>query len=344
MNYCRRLQASVRRRGFTLVELLVVIAIIGVLVALLLPAVQAAREAARRMSCGNNLKQMGLACQNFYDTYNSLPPVDMGDNWGTWAVCILPYTEQSNLYNKWDIKKRYYVQPNEKWQLKMLTCPSRPQGIRTTNGQARTFPGSGSQTTGPGGYTDYGACQGTTDHTIPVSSGFHPDHFNGAFGRVWETVVTCDGVTSSTGRWANPCQRHAHDKLEQWEYRFNFRVITDGTSNTFLIGEKHVPVKSVASGPVWNGDFQSQYRSFAGGRGTQDPQTGRWTTEFRLCTDPNATAFQGASWDLLFGSIHPSACQFALVDGSVKTISNSIDFQTYHRLSLRNDGESVGDF
>src|SRR5262249_36755591 len=96
-----RARNNSRPIGFTLVELLVVIAIIGVLVALLLPAVQAAREAGRRATCTNHLKQMALGCHNFNDVNNSLPPVDMGDNWATWALCILPYCEQKALYDKW---------------------------------------------------------------------------------------------------------------------------------------------------------------------------------------------------------------------------------------------------
>lgn len=109
-------RVALRRRrhaGFTLVELLVVIAIIGVLVALLLPAVQAAREAARRSSCSNNLKQLSLACHNFHDTYKRLPPAGasdsapefgrapLGDRWGaSWLIHILPFVEQKPLYDR----------------------------------------------------------------------------------------------------------------------------------------------------------------------------------------------------------------------------------------------------
>src|SRR5262245_29962927 len=95
--------------GFTLVELLVVIAIIGVLVALLLPAVQSAREAARRMQCQNHLKQIGLAVHSFEDVYKTLPHSRYDDRY-TWAVEILPFIEQKTLYDQWDLTKRYYLQ------------------------------------------------------------------------------------------------------------------------------------------------------------------------------------------------------------------------------------------
>src|SRR6267143_242800 len=94
--------SSMRRRGFTLIELLVVIAIIAVLIALLLPAVQAARDAARRPQCVNNLKQIGLGMMNYESTNGSLPPGEKGCCWGTWGVFILPYIEQTQLYNAWN--------------------------------------------------------------------------------------------------------------------------------------------------------------------------------------------------------------------------------------------------
>src|SRR4026207_1557814 len=105
-----RFSFSVWRRAFTLVELLVVIAIIGILVALLLPAVQAAREAARRMQCGNNLKQIGLALHNYNDTYKVFPSgfmyhgIPTQECWG-WGALILPFVEQAPLHNQIQVSR-----------------------------------------------------------------------------------------------------------------------------------------------------------------------------------------------------------------------------------------------
>jgi prepilin-type N-terminal cleavage/methylation domain-containing protein len=124
-----------RRPGFTLVELLVVIAVIGVLIGLLMPAVQKAREAANRISCANNLKQIGLALHHYHLDFNRLPPrarsAGLADqNYGagaTWAVLILPYLEQDNLYHQWDLNRRYYDQNDNARLTPVRTyfCPTR---------------------------------------------------------------------------------------------------------------------------------------------------------------------------------------------------------------------------
>src|SRR5262245_24566014 len=98
------------RPGFTLIELLVVIAIIAVLIGLLLPAVQQVREAASRTECQNNLKQLGLACQNFHSTYGTLPPSRVGPDHATWAVVLLPFVEQDNIFKLWRLDQPYAAQ------------------------------------------------------------------------------------------------------------------------------------------------------------------------------------------------------------------------------------------
>jgi prepilin-type N-terminal cleavage/methylation domain-containing protein len=115
------------RSGFTLVELLVVLCIIAILIGLLLPAIQRVREAANRISCANNLHQIGLAFHDYHNDFNKLPPCQLDNQGASWAVLILPYMEQGNLYKQWDLSKSYYQQTDlaRRSTVPNYFCPSR---------------------------------------------------------------------------------------------------------------------------------------------------------------------------------------------------------------------------
>jgi prepilin-type N-terminal cleavage/methylation domain-containing protein len=160
-------RAAPARRGFTLIELLVVIAIIAILVGMLLPAVQRARESANRISCANNLKQIGLAMHAYHNTNRALPPSRFDLQGATWAVLIMPYLEQKDLFNAWTLSATYYQQ-NDTARLTALSiyfCPSRPRvsmGSPSIAGDPPNGPGNV-----PGALGDYACNVGTTgmDHT-----------------------------------------------------------------------------------------------------------------------------------------------------------------------------------
>ncbi len=178
------------RGGFTLVELLVVIAIIGILVALLLPAIQAAREAARRSQCINNLKQIGVAMHLFHDTKKAIPPSRIDCDHGTWASEIWPFLEEGNVAAQYDPEASYYAQPLEVLQVQVASylCPTRRsppqisvegdsrQGVPQHSGALGDYAvciGDGHDYTGDGSGTDSSSVDPNNNKTIP----------NGAFRR-----------------------------------------------------------------------------------------------------------------------------------------------------------------
>ncbi len=325
-----------RRDGFTLIELLVVIAIIAVLIGLLVPAVQKVREAANRLSCSNNLKQLGLAVHNFHDTFGSLPPTRLNrDGCPSWCVLILPYIEQGPLYDQWNLQsgsnRAYYLQPlaARQAQVKLYFCPSRrgPGGL-SVNDRTGDVPERGrpSSTPFPGGLGDYACCTGNNPGNAVESS----DNLPNATGAMIEAIRT----------------QSEPDRLTvfTWSSQTRFTTITDGLSNTLLIGEKHVPLgsfgvsrlnanksneKYIGDGSIWNGDMLQNIGRAAGPRNP-------------LALSPQDTF--GTQNIESFGSYHPGVCQFVLCDGSVRTLSNSINPITLGLLAHARDGNPIPNF
>lgn len=323
-------------RGFTLVELLVVIAIIGVMVGLLLPAVQAAREAARRMQCSNNLKQLGLALHNYHDTMQIFPPGVVrqtnpanatGDDgnetfpnnpeW-VWSAMILPQIEQGNLFESLGIGRgrtmtAVFADTTSvptglqllQTPLPAFECPSDPGPALNDN---RKF----AQVTGPqpmpsGGYS-------LSKSNYPGNGGNEGD--TGFFGK-----------NSRTG----------------------MRDIVDGLSNTLMVGERASLLLNQTAQPyaaVWAGR--------GGNSEAQNVKTSayRGYTAYKINSGVSDT---GVTWpDEGFGSLHPGGAQFVLGDGSVRFISETINWTpldtpldrlgTYNRLGRRDDGTPIGEY
>ncbi len=317
---------SERSHGFTLVELLVVIAIIGILIGLLLPAVQSAREAARRVQCANHLKQMGVAALNHEFTHGHLPSGGWGWQWvgdpdrgfgrkqpGGWIYDMLPFVEQQALWNmgagltgqaKMDAAAKVTETP-----LAMFNCPTRRPATTYTAFYGGGYNAINASSVPAHARTDYAINGGTAVVT---------------FGGPSSTTLGDNPAWSGWPAWIKTANGVSHLQSE-----IAMGAIKDGASNTYLVAEKYLHPGDYESGKD-GADNTSMYQG-------HDWDTMRWgsTTHF-----PRQDR-QGVVNPNIFGSAHPGGFQAVLCDGSVRNINFSIDPLTHQNLCNRKDGQAV---
>ncbi|MBN2293962.1 MAG: DUF1559 domain-containing protein [Pirellulales bacterium] len=323
-----------RRKAFTLVELLVVIAIIGILIALLLPAVQAAREAARRSQCINNLKQLSFASLQIEAAHGNFPTGGWGWRWigepersfgkdqpGGWGFCVLPYIEQQDVFTMGENldgdARRQAMEARMATPVPTFVCPSRrspgaypdkrvSQPYHTGNIPHIYYEGGAARSC-------YAICAGSVFYSY--YNGAKPDTIaqSESSGFVWPTVsaVNCNGVSF---------------------YRSEVRMndITDGTSTTLLVAEKYIMPEGYTTGK----DGGDNENLFVG-----------WDNDNFRFTDPNFAGIyrdrSGFRADTSFGSPHSGGINASFCDGSVRGISYEIDKTVYMNLGSRNDGQVI---
>jgi prepilin-type N-terminal cleavage/methylation domain-containing protein len=337
---------SRRLSGFTLVELLVVIAIIGMLIALLLPAVQAAREAARRMQCTNHLKQMGLAIHNFHDSYDALPPICLFSDRPSMHLFLLPFIEAATVYSA--CQERNFFG-------KCTVDSNDDNAILKPTGNNANIPDDLKSMMVISAYT----CPSTRGRTAKVSLGSHDqkgaktdyvclvakNDFSSSWGHYYCIYATqTDQRSQSTfvgpfklpiltmNSNGNQSDANHGRRITNWVLDKSFAWWSDGTSNQFCLAEKHVPSKyyNTETYPqsCWDGMYAGTWAGAAAGlmsrvvsdspnlfaRAPDDPNTS---------TNPTSGGVPDREGKEQLGSGHPGVVNFLIGDGSVRTISIS---------------------
>jgi prepilin-type N-terminal cleavage/methylation domain-containing protein len=334
------------RRGFTLVELLVVIAIIGILVALLLPAIQAAREAARRSQCSNNVKQITLGLQNYHDTYQTFPP---GVIWGpgspnftrpyhhTWNVMILPFIEQAALYDSVDKNLPIWGQAIVSTPVGTLRCPSdagRRNVSETANIAVTNYPGA----------EGYHWWDTANINPNDPNHWAHPSNPGNTYSDQFTTACSLNGVFTVT---------RTHTMSE----------VRDGTSSTIIVGESDsmgfggAPIRTSGSGlrrtgtPVWNSAFVgTSPNGWGSHEGNPSParatrpdgsaSAAGWFRNHAYAPTFIAAWGPNANWPSA-SSYHPGEVHVGMVDGSVIFLRENIDWGTWAKLNAIADRQAV---
>ncbi|MGL4595423.1 MAG: DUF1559 domain-containing protein [Thermoguttaceae bacterium] len=344
------------RLGFTLVELLVVIAIIGVLIALLLPAVQAARESARRMQCTNNVKQIGLGIHNFHDTRNGLPPIVPFVSKGSFLAEIYPYIEQQSLYDLLTRPGSLLALPNgingDGWfanlssdvqkgfKVPMYLCPSRRGGESGVIGKDTVA--NKNDSAGP--QCDYAAVV-----TKPTES-FWANYSFLSTGAGQTPSDHLGPLRISIPRFQNNRDGSAwghHSDMTGWECRDTFAWFSDGASNQIVTGEKFIPTFALNSEREfhkrWDGGYLTAYplhAVFNVGRFVHNGYSimAQSPDDSRVVIDKSPSDYWGHYG---FGSHHPGIATFLIGDGSVRSFSVTTSTTTLFNLARVNDGETV---
>ncbi|MGB4728167.1 MAG: DUF1559 domain-containing protein [Thermogutta sp.] len=337
MRYCRR--------GFTLVELLVVIAIIGILIALLLPAVQAAREAARRSQCVNNIKQLVLACHNFHHRSKEFPYARKYDVWDTytWTQLILPFIEQGAVYDKyWTLPLRPYSETHP--------GPVTPAGDDAKLREARHTPIAAFMCPSDGG--PYG------NELWSDTWGFYRGNYRGCVGS--GDMYGQDVQDGTTGPWKPGVFAVKKDQSFDTGATIPARgaqiaQILDGTSNTAMISEGISPRCSNWGGPIGSiiyGNMGGALYSHAVTPNSTSPDRiigpcpqNQDDTEYTApCVSIGANVAWTRSAERAFAgarSRHPGGVNVGMADGAVKFFANTVDLAVWRYLATRAGQETV---